>query len=222
MDFLATLAIIPILQLKNPVIPQPTPTTSVMVGTKKPTKQKPTTYKVKENDTLTKVAKKYKTSWKRIYYKNKSIKNPDVLLVGQRLTIPKATEKLKPRAVSVLQTVEYTFTAQTPIRNAVNGSQANDMTPGYCTFWAKSQRPDLPTGLGNANSWYSRASAWGLPVGSTPRVGAVATTTRGAEGHVSIVEKISGSQIYVSEMNVQGWNVLSYAWYSSGDYLYIY
>ncbi|MCA9333315.1 LysM peptidoglycan-binding domain-containing protein [Candidatus Saccharibacteria bacterium] len=222
MDFLATLAIIPILQLKNPVIPQPTPTTSVMVGTKKPAKQKPTTYKVKENDTLTRIAKKYKTSWKRIYYKNKSIKNPDVLLVGQRLTIPKASERLKERkiATSTIPAQTSNTTNFTGISRGV--SNVNDMTYGYCTWHVKNLRPDLPVGLGNANTWYARSQAIGLPVGSEPRIGAVATTTRGAEGHVSYVLKVDNGKIFVSEMNVQGYGIVSYAWYAAGDYLYIY
>ena len=62
----------------------------------------------------------------------------------------------------------------------------------------------------------------GLAVGSTPKVGAVATTTHGARGHVSIVELVKGNMIYVSEMNVHGVGVLSYAWYPASDYLYIY
>lgn len=208
---------------KPPEIPQPKPQATVQVeSTKKPKtiKKKPPEVKVvvKSGDTLIKIAKKHKTTWKRIYYKNKKIKNPDDIKVGVVLILPSKHEKLKKRT---FYHPEPKQAVETP-KIARSGTYANDMTAGYCTFWAKSQRPDLPTGLGNANSWYSRASAWGLPVGSSPRVGAVATTTRGAEGHVSIVEKIKGSQIYVSEMNVQGWNVLSYAWYPSGDYLYIY
>lgn len=101
-------------------------------------------------------------------------------------------------------------------------SYHNDMSYGQCTYWAKSKRPDLPTGLGNANTWYSRARSMGFAVGSTPRVGAVATTARGARGHVSIVEQINGNMIYVSEMNVHGVGVLSYAWYPASDYQYIY
>ncbi len=101
-------------------------------------------------------------------------------------------------------------------------SNANDMSYGQCTYWAKSKRPDLPTGLGNANTWYSRAKSMGFAVGSTPRVGAVATTTRGTRGHVSIVEQINGNMIYVSEMNVHGVGVLSYAWYPASAYKYIY
>lgn len=204
---------------KPPQLPQPPPQITVQVESKpKPKTIKPKKYIVKQNDTLIKIAKKNKTSWQRIFYKNKSIKDPNNIKVGVTLILPSKHEKLKKRTY---YHPEPKQAIETP-KIARSGTYANDMTAGYCTFWAKSQRPDLPTGLGNANTWYSRASAWGLPVGSTPRVGAVATTTRGAEGHVSIVEKIKGNQIYVSEMNVQGWNVLSYAWYPASDYSYIY
>lgn len=98
----------------------------------------------------------------------------------------------------------------------------NDMDYGYCTWFVKSLRPDLPIGLGNANTWYSRAQAFGLSVGSVPRVGAVATTTRGDYGHVSYVTGVEGGFIHVTEMNVLGWNVQSNGTYPASDYLYIY
>ena len=126
-----------------------------------------------------------------------------------------------------LEEVEKARKARETVRETrkivrVAQSFANDMSYGQCTYWAKSKRPDLPTGLGNANTWYIRARSMGLAVGSTPKVGAVATTTRGARGHVSIVELVKGNMIYVSEMNVHGVGVLSYAWYPASDYLYIY
>ena len=126
-----------------------------------------------------------------------------------------------------LEEVEKARKARETVRETrkivrVAQSFANDMSYGQCTYWAKSKRPDLPTGLGNANTWYSRARAMGFAVGAAPRIGAVATTTRGVRGHVSIVEQIKGNMIYVSEMNVHGVGVLSYAWYPASDYLYIY
>jgi surface antigen len=206
------------------IIPQPKPQQTVKVVKKKETKPKKIYYTVKKDDTIVKISKRFKVPVSRVLCANKQLDNPDLIHPSERLKIPHKKDKLK--CAKIKTHFVNDLTSKPPINSGgfsdSGNMYANDMTPGYCTFWAKSQRPDLPTGLGNANTWYSRASAWGLPVGSTPRVGAVATTTRGAEGHVSIVEKIKGSQIYVSEMNVQGWNVLSYAWYPSGDYLYIY
>lgn len=82
---------------------------------------------------------------------------------------------------------------------------------GYCTYWvallrAKAGNP-VPTNLGNAATWAVRAAAYGLPTGSTPRVGAaVVTSTRGA-GHVAYVTAVNGDgTITISEMNHIGWN----------------
>ena len=49
----------------------------------------PTNYVVKKGDTLSSIASRYKTSWKKIYEKNKNIigKNPDKIKPGQVLSI---------------------------------------------------------------------------------------------------------------------------------------
>ena len=50
---------------------------------------KPTTYIVKKGDTLSSIAKKYNTTWQKIYDKNKNIigNNPNKIYPGQILTI---------------------------------------------------------------------------------------------------------------------------------------
>jgi LysM repeat protein len=53
--------------------------------------------KVKEGDTLIKIAKKNKTNYKRLYYANTKIKHPDLIYPGQKLRIPSVEEKLKKR-----------------------------------------------------------------------------------------------------------------------------
>lgn len=85
-------------------------------------------------------------------------------------------------------------------------SAGNTYAPGNCTWYAKSRRPDLPNNLGNANTWYSRAAAQGWNVGSTPKKGAIGTTTAGWAGHVVYVEGVSldGKTVTISEMNYRG------------------
>lgn len=85
-------------------------------------------------------------------------------------------------------------------------SAGNTYAPGNCTWYAKSRRPDLPNSLGNANTWYARAAALGWNVGSTPKKGAVGTTTAGGLGHVVYVEAVSldGQYVTISEMNYRG------------------
>ena len=162
------------------IIPQPKPTTTIKVEKKKETKPKKIYYTIKQGDSLTSIARRKKTTVKKLWYKNRKLNHQDDLTIGVKIVIPANNEKLKPRRFVGHVAVQSTTSIQTPVKPPQNGSYANDMTPGYCTFWAKSQRPDLPTGLGNANTWYARASAWGLQVGSEHRVGAVATTKLGA------------------------------------------
>ena len=84
-------------------------------------------------------------------------------------------------------------------------STPNRYVKGQCTWYAKKRRPDLPNGLGNANTWYVRAGVKGFSVGSKPRVGAVGTTTQGRYGHVVYVERVyRNGKIRISEMNFNG------------------
>lgn len=97
----------------------------------------------------------------------------------------------------------------------------NNYTWGNCTWFVANVRA-VPMGLGNANTWFYRAKAWGFATGSEPRVGAVAVSTRGYYGHVAYVLEVKGDLILVREMNVRGLGRVSEAWYSSSNYLYIY
>ncbi len=55
--------------------------------------------KVKPGDYLAKIADANKTTSLRLFYANKSIKNPDLIYPDQKLRVPSKTEKLIPRAV---------------------------------------------------------------------------------------------------------------------------
>lgn len=92
------------------------------------------------------------------------------------------------------------------INRYASDSRGNTYTPGNCTWYAKSRRPDIPNSLGNANTWYYRAAAQGWDVGLTPKKGAVATTTAGRLGHVAYVEAVTpdGKWVTISEMNYGG------------------
>jgi len=48
-------------------------------------------YEIREGDSLRKIARKYGTTWQKIYEMNKDvIKNPDLIFPGQKIKIPKA------------------------------------------------------------------------------------------------------------------------------------
>jgi surface antigen len=103
---------------------------------------------------------------------------------------------------------------------AVSSSAGNTYYYGYCTWYAKQRRPDLPNRLGNGGQWVANAAAQGYATGSAPRAGAVAETT----GHVAYVESVNGDgTIVISEMNgPAGWGVVGTRTVPASQYRYIY
>jgi surface antigen len=198
--------------------------------------EKPVEHIVAAGETLTTIANKHQTSWQRLYAKNVHIANPDVIDVGEKLVIPKPNEQLAERALPAPPPVEITAVQpktapknksakvaapeQAPARQVSPGSSGgNTYTPGYCTWYVKNKRPDLPNNLGNADTWVSRAAAQGIPTGSAPRVGAA-----GQRGmHVVYVESVNGDgTVTISEMNHKGLWVVSTRTVPASYFTYIY
>lgn len=188
-------------------------------------KPKQIEHKVIENETLSEIAKEYDTTWQRIYDKNLFIEVPDIINPGETVLIPEKDEVLEARAlpveenVIVQKTVNSATTTSSVASTTVGSSSGNGYVRGYCTWYVKNRRPDLPNNLGNAITWVSRASGQGLSTGSTPAVGAV-----GQQGnHVVYVESVNADgTVTVSEMNFTGWNVISTRTVSAGNFSYIY
>lgn len=209
--------------------------------------KKPSTHKVKPNENLSTIAKQHKTDWKRLYNKNVHIEDPNVIAVEEKIVVPLPDEKLKnrplpePEPAPIAKPTAETKTTRAsnesnttvqskskPSRSAAvkqrpvayRGSVAgNTYTAGYCTWYAKNRRADLPNNLGNANTWVSRAAAQGIPTGSTPRAGAI-----GQQGmHVVYVERVnSNGTVYISEMNYKGLYVKSTRTVPASYFTYIY
>jgi surface antigen len=212
-------------------------------GAEEPADQAPTPQPIKhvvtENETLTDIAKKYETTWKRIFDKNTQIENPDIVTVGLELTIPGTDEVLEERAVPVPPApIETPANAQNATQRTVarstsapqqtsnthttvarGASSGNGYVAGYCTWYVKNKRPDLPNNLGNAATWVSRAAAQGLATGSSPAVGAV-----GQRGnHVVYVESVnSDGTVTISEMNHKGLYVMTTRTLPASYFSYIY
>lgn len=167
----------------------------------------PVTEIVKAGDTLTAIAEKHQTSYIRLFNANDGIAHPDMIDVDDVIKIPRADETLPDRMSQVsveVQTAVIAGAAATNIQptagNQARGSSAgNTYGYGWCTWYAKNMRPDLPNSLGNGGQWVASARAQGIPTGSTPRVGAIAEQA----GHVAYVEAVNGDMVTVSEM---GWN----------------
>ncbi len=158
-------------------------------------------YVVKDGDTPEKLAEKYQTSKEKIIASNDA--ELAGLTVGTRILIPDG--KIAPPA---------------PARSSGSGYAAgfpwgggplyggNGYIRGYCT-WYVANRIAVPSNWGNANTWDNLAPRSGWTVSTVPRVGAIAQTDRGSEGHVAVVEAVSedGSQIKYSDMNgLAGYN----------------
>jgi LysM repeat protein len=70
-------------------------------GAQAPKTTKPTkvVVEVKPGDSLSKIAKKQKTTYQRIFYANDFIQDPNVIHPGDKVRIPDSKEKLKERAL---------------------------------------------------------------------------------------------------------------------------
>lgn len=187
----------------------------------------PKIHVVGENETLSSIALQHQTTWNRVFNKNEQIAHPDVIKVGDKLTIPLPEEQLNDRPLPAppvpplpTQGVKNVNSNGAPRASMARGaSSGNTYTPGYCTWYAKNMRPDLPNNLGNADTWVSRAAAQGLPTGSVPRAGAI-----GQQGmHVVYVQQVNpDGTVTISEMNYNGLYVVSTRTVAASSFMYIY
>jgi len=223
---------------------------STQASAAKPTdeKDKKIVVKVESGDTLTKIADKHDTTYVRLFNANKKIESPDLINVGDKVRVPGEDEKLPNRydtfrkslaaiaapTAPVATNAPSTATAQP--KETVNapapqtastyrGSSAgNTYASGYCTWYVKERRGDLPNMLGNGGAWVSNAAAQGIATGSSPRAGAVAEQP----GHVAYVESVNGDgTVNVSEMNYRGspgggFGKVSYRTAPASSFTYIY
>ena len=186
-----------------------------------PTKPAPVVYSVVDGDNLSKIGTAYNVEWQRLWAKNTQLTNPDLIHVGDLITIPEPSEQLTREIPAQVQ-----LPAKTPgvVATAPVYDGSNTYDYGYCTWYVKNRRgASIPNSLGNANTWYSRAAGMGMAVGSVPRAGAVGTTTRGSLGHVVYVESVNADgSANISEMNAPVFGGVTYRTAAAGEFLYIY
>jgi LysM repeat protein len=158
---------------------------------------------VTASDTVASLAQKYRAESDAIIQFN-LLRHPETLPVGQYLMVPYGVGPEPPSAPASnahTVTVGKRSWYVTPVWSSGGG-----LYPfGQCTW------------CGNAWQWYSRAKAYGRPVGATPRVGAIMVTWESPYwGHVAYVEQVySDGSWLVSEMNYAspsggGWGRVSY------------
>lgn len=197
--------------------------------------------KVQPGDTLSSIADANSTDYVRIFDANDFIANPDVIDVNQEVRIPKSDEQLPDRygeymnsqTVAVQASVAAPVAASTPTASAPAASPArtysapaatqssagNTYAYGWCTWYVKSRKPNIPNNWGNAYSWTGSAQASGYSTGSAPVAGAI-----GAAGnHVVYVESVSGGNVTISEMAYAGGvGVVHYRTVPANSFFYIY
>lgn len=172
------------------------------------------TYAVKSGDTIDSIATKFKAEKDKIIAFN-SLPATGEIREGDVIVIPdgKKDEVVKPASPATgLERRSYATSAGGAAADISSGFRTLDgkagtghrFPYGYCT-WYVAQKRYVPWS-GNAGTWLYKAKALGYKVGRTPAVGAIVVTTENRYyGHVAVVEKISGGNITVSEMNYTGW-----------------
>lgn len=170
------------------------------------------TYKVKNGDTVESVADKYRSNAAEIIAVNDLEKDHN-LAVDTIILIPNGVLPETERPEYVVPVVSYGY-ASTGYHYAASYASGNKYAYGWCTWYAWQWRHDnlggkyeLPSNLGNANTWANAARAAGFAVNRTPAYGAVFQTSAGWLGHVGVVTKVnSDGSIVISDMNgIAGW-----------------
>lgn len=174
-------------------------------------------YTVKAGDTPASLATKFQASKSLIIsYNDAELKG---IYPGERIIIPNGTEPSVSNYYAS-NSATYGWGAQ-----AYYGYNGYDF--GECTWWVAKLRAQagapLPTDLGNAATWGIRAAAFGLPVGTTPSVGAAVVMSTIGYGHVAYVTAVHpNGTITISEMNRIGWDMVDTRVVPSAGYTYIY
>ena len=161
---------------------------------------------VKKNENIHTLANNYGSTEEEIIAAN-SLELTQSVSVGQRVLIPNGQlpENERPDYVAPVATRSgrstYSYAAQY--------SAGNRYAYGWCTWYAWSQRRDLPSNMGNAKNWANAARRAGFKVDNNPRAGDVFQTARGGSGygHVGYVTGVNADgSVRICDMNgVAGW-----------------
>lgn len=164
---------------------------------------------VKKGDTIKKIAKEYEADEKEIIAFNNLPAN-GIVEEGAELIIP-GGEKEEPDSLFFQERNYYSSgiagSGRAPSIIDRNPKGGHTFPYGQCT-WFVSQKRYVPWG-GNAGTWLYNARAYGVKTGKTPKVGSIIVTSESWYGHVGVVEKVSGGNITISEMNYKGFGVVS-------------
>ena len=182
-------------------------------------------YRVKRGDTVESVADKCRSSVAEIIAVN-DLENDRNLAVDTVILIPNGVLPETERPEYVVPVSTYRQPVTSNYHYAASYASGNKYAYGWCTWYAWQWRHDnlggkydLPSNLGNANTWANAARAAGFVVNRTPAYGAVFQTSAGWLGHVGVVTKVNGDgSIVISDMNgIAGWGRVGSKTISAGE-----
>lgn len=176
-------------------------------------------YTVRKNDNLDYLAKKYKADKEKIIAFNNlpangEIKEGETIIIpgGEkeviRPAVPNASGPLASNTAPGITARPYESFESIGKRLIGTPGTGHKFPYGYCT-WYVAQKRYIPWS-GNAGTWLYRAKSLGYATGKKPQVGSVMVSSESWWGHVALVEKVSGNEITISEMNYKGWGKKSY------------
>ena len=147
----------------------------------------------------------------------KAAATPAAATASTPATIAAKSESASTTAKAANIVVGGSFAAPNPsFVAALNGGYFGQCTYYMYNRFAQLGAPIRTTALGNAAEWPANAAAAGYGVSSTPRAGTAIVFQRGVGGadpvygHVGFVERVNADgSLFISEMNVQGLNVIS-------------
>jgi surface antigen len=180
-------------------------------------------YIVQNGDTLSGLGMKFDVKVAYLKYVN-NLDNENMIKPGAKLKIPskeysvsaatiakqEAQRKAKLASANRNTTTRSgsTITGRAASVNRTPGAKINGYPYGWCTYYVATRRR-VPTGWGNARNWLSSAKRAGYATGSEAVSGAIVVTSESGLGHVAYVESVNGGTIIISEMNYEGWGVIS-------------
>ncbi len=171
-------------------------------------------YKVTAVDTVDTIVNRFQAN-RNTFITVNDAENGD-LRVGELVWIPNAIQPTATATTAV--TAGFTAPAtyfdrpRTGAYYYTGPCESNGYDCGWCTWWAahrynQTHSHNLPTNLGDAYSWAISAQQQGMAVSHRPAAGAALQFA--GRNHVGFVESVKGDNVYISEMNAAGFNVVS-------------
>jgi len=163
-----------------------------------------TLHKVKNNETISSIAKYYKAEGEKIIAFNDLPADGDIQ-IGQKLIIPDG-QMPAPVKPTIRRTASQTYVTGT------GTGKSRSYPYGQCT-WYVAQKTYVPWS-GHAKAWLVNARSYGFKTGTTPQAGAIISLSGSnwlsrTYGHVGYVESVNGNWVTFSEMNHLGWAIKS-------------